>query len=129
MRFLIALLACVACIAMAPAAARSAEKVDLTGEWQITIETPDGTFTPTAILQQQGEKLTGTYKGRMGESKLEGSVKEKAVKWEVTVHVQDQDLKLAYSGTVESNDTMKGSVQFGDIGSAQWTAKRKAKEK
>lgn len=130
MRLLAGLFVCAVCLAVALAVpARAAEQVDVSGEWLITIQTPDGSFTPTVVLKQDGEKLTGTYKGRFGESKLEGTLKENAIKWEVTIRAQDNDVKLAYSGTVESGDTMKGSVDFAGMGSAEWTAKRKAKEK
>lgn len=119
----VAVMALAAIAAVAPAA----DKVDVTGEWDITIESPQGTFTPSAVFQQDGEKLTGTYKGRFGESKLEGTVKEKAIQWKVTISIEGQAVNLLYKGTVESDDTMKGSVELGEFGSAEWKAKRKKK--
>ncbi len=118
-----------ACLAAALAPAWGADRVDVTGEWEITIQTSEGTFTPTAAFQQEGEKLSGTYQGRLGESKIVGSVKEKAIQWKVTFSIQGQMVDFVYRGTVESNTAMKGSVDFGDFGSAEWTAKRKPKEK
>jgi len=106
---------------------RAADKVDVTGEWEITIQSPQGTFTPSALFQQDGEKLTGTYKGRFGESKLEGTVKEKAIQWKTTISIEGQAVNLAYKGTVESADEMKGSVELGDFGTSEWKAKRKKK--
>ena len=117
-----------ACLVAAFIPARGADRVDVTGEWEITIQTSEDTFTPTAAFQQDGEKLSGTYKGRFGESKIVGSVKEKAIQWKVTFSIQGQAVDFNYRGTVESNTAMKGSVEFG-FGSAEWTAKRKQKEK
>ncbi len=116
----------VLCIALAAAcpAAPASEQVNVNGEWQLNIETDNGTFTPTAVFTQDGEKLSGTYKGRFGESKLEGSIKGKTIEWQVTIDVQGQAVTLNYKGEVTADDSMKGSVQMGDFGSAEWTAKR-----
>ena len=36
-----------------------AQKVDVTGAWDVTITTPDGSVSGLAILSQDGEKVTG----------------------------------------------------------------------
>jgi hypothetical protein len=74
-------------------------------------------------LKQDGEKLTGTYKGRFGESPLEGAVKGKEIKFTVKVNAQGQEFKLEYAGTVEG-DTMKGKVKLGDMGEADFSGKK-----
>ncbi len=128
MRFLGCVVVALALAAMTSApVARTADKVDVSGEWEITIQSPQGTFTPSAVFQQDGEKLTGTYKGRFGESKLEGTVKEKAIQWKTTISIQGESANLVYKGTVESADEMKGSVELGDFGTSEWKAKRKKK--
>jgi len=43
------------------ATATSLVFADVTGTWKLSVETPNGTGTPTVILKQDGEKLTGTY--------------------------------------------------------------------
>src|SRR5262249_25883226 len=50
----------------------SADTAKIAGEWNLTVESPNGPATPTATIKQDGEKLTGTYKGRFGESPLTG---------------------------------------------------------
>lgn len=120
------LLLLVAVVLALPAFA--ADNVNITGEWQITINTENGTFTPVAVINQEGEKLTGTYKGRFGESKLEGSITGKAVMWKATINVQDQDVTLTYKGELTDNDSMKGTAQMGEYGTADWTAKRAKKQ-
>lgn len=117
----------IAVAALAFAAAQ--DKVNVSGEWQITIVTDQGTFTPRAIFQQDGEKLTGDYHGAFGHSKLSGTLQERAIKFQTTLNAQGQSIEVSYSGTVESGETMKGKVELGELGSAEWTAKRKAKEK
>src|SRR6266498_4923388 len=95
---------------------------DVSGTWDLKVQTSGRTATPTIILVQEGEKLTGTYRGRLGESKLEGTIKGAEITFAVNLKFQDQDLKIVYSGTVD-DDSMKGTAQFGDRGAGDWTAK------
>jgi hypothetical protein len=107
------------------AAAAPPEPVDVTGNWQMTVESPQGnTAHPSMVLKQDGEKLTGTYRGRMGESKLEGTVTDNRIRFSVTLKFQDQPFTIIYSGVVEQ-DTMTGTAQFGEAGSGKWSAQRK----
>ena len=105
----------------APAAA---DKTDITGAWAFQVETPAGSGTPTFTFKQEGEKLTGQYKGQFGEAPLTGSVKGNKVDFSVKVQAQGQEATLNYTGTVEKDGTMKGTVTLGDLGSGTWTAKR-----
>jgi hypothetical protein len=100
-----------------------AQSTDVSGNWKLTFETPNGAANPSVVLKQEGEKLTGTYKGRFGESPLEGTVKGKEIKFTVKVNAQGQEFKLEYAGAVEG-DTMKGKVKFGDMGEADFSGKK-----
>jgi hypothetical protein len=48
---------------------------DISGTWIAQVETDAGSGTPKFVLKQDGEKLTGTYSGALGEAKVTGSVK------------------------------------------------------
>ena len=100
-----------------------AQSTDVSGNWKLTLETPNGVANPSLVLKQEGEKLTGTYKGRFGDSPVEGSVKGKEIKFTVKVNAQGQEFKLEYAGAVEG-DTMKGKVKFGDMGEADFSGKK-----
>src|SRR5260370_28296390 len=100
---------------------------NVTGEWNLTVETPNGTGTPTVTFKQDGETLTGTYKGRFGEAPLKGTIKDNAIKFSVTISPQGQDVVIEYSGAVDG-DTMKGKAKFGDMGEGAFTGKKKAAE-
>ncbi len=103
----------------------AADTANVAGEWALTVETPNGTGTPSVIFKQDGESLTGTYKGRLGEAPIKGTVKGNAIKFSVTLSVQGQDLEIEYSGTVDG-DSMKGKAKFGDFGEGNFTGKRAA---
>src|SRR5262245_27470646 len=100
-----------------------AQSTNVSGNWKLTFETPNGAANPSLVLKQDGEKLTGTYKGRFGEAPLEGSIKAKEIKFTVKVNAQGQEFKLEYAGTVEG-DTMKGKVKFGEMGEADFSGKK-----
>jgi hypothetical protein len=100
-----------------------AQTTNVSGNWKLTLETPNGAASPSLVLKQDGEKLTGTYKGRFGESPLEGTVKGKDIKFTVKVNAQGQEFVLEYTGAVEG-DTMKGKAKFGDMGEADFTGKK-----
>lgn len=48
---------------------------DISGTWTFTVHTDGGDAHPTFIFKQEGEKLTGTYSGPMGEAKVTGTLK------------------------------------------------------
>ncbi|HXJ96188.1 MAG TPA: hypothetical protein VMT20_25395 [Terriglobia bacterium] len=106
-------------------AAIAADTANVSGEWDLSVETPNGTGTPSVTFKQDGENLTGTYKGRFGESQLKGTIKGNEFTFTVTISIQGQDLVLDYSGTVDG-DSMKGKAKFGDYGEGNFTGKKKA---
>src|SRR6266540_7011779 len=58
---------------LAAALTVGAQSTNVSGNWKLAFETPNGAANPSLVLKQEGEKLTGTYKGRFGESPLEGA--------------------------------------------------------
>ena len=103
--------------------AAGAQTTNVSGNWKLTFETPNGPAGPSVVLKQEGEKLTGTYKGRFGESPLEGVVKGTEIKFTVKVNAQGQEVLVEYAGTVDG-DKMKGKVKFGEMGEADFTGKK-----
>ena len=99
--------------------------VNVTGEWAFTVETSQGSGTPTFTFKQEGEKLTGNYKGQFGEAPLTGTVKGGEIKFTIKISAQGQELTITYTGKIESKDSMKGTAVLGELGEANWTAKRK----
>jgi hypothetical protein len=110
--------------AAAPAAGPpAASAVNVTGVWNATVETSQGSGNPTFTFKQEGENLTGNYKGQLGEAPLKGSVKGNDISFMIKVNAQGQDFEVTYTGKVEGN-TMKGKAVLGQLGEATWTAKK-----
>lgn len=111
--------------AFLPAAALtvSAQSTNVSGNWGVTLKTPDGPTKASLVLKQEGEKLTGAYKGQFGESPLEGAVKGNEIKFTVKVKAQGQEFLLEYVGAIEDG-MMKGKVKLGNMGEADFSGGR-----
>lgn len=101
------------------------DEVDLTGTWAIEIEIAGQTGAPEFTLKQEGDKLSGKYKGQFGEADVTGKVKGKDV--EVSFELEDGS-KVVYSGTIEEADLMKGKADYAGQAEGTWTGKRKKDE-
>jgi hypothetical protein len=97
-----------------------AAAADVTGEWAFEIPTDMGTYYPTCVFQQDGEKLTGTISGEGGVNELEGTVKGN----EIQFSYESEIGTITYEGTIEGTDSMNGVLDVEGYGSATWTAKR-----
>jgi len=115
-----------AAISLALAAAVMAQApANLTGKWLFTVQTSAGNGTPTVTLKQEGEKLTGHYSSaQLGEAELTGTVKGSDMKFTFGTDVQGAHLEVTYTGTIESKDSLKGTVNLGGLGDGTFTAKR-----
>jgi hypothetical protein len=99
------------------------QNVDVTGTWDFQVETGQGSGTPVFTFKQEGEKLSGTYKGAFGEAPITGTVKGTKIDFSFKVS-GDVAGTITYTGTVEG-DTMKGSVKLVDLAEGTWTAKKR----
>ena len=123
MRRMYAILAIVLLASLTGAA--QASKTDVTGKWAFSVQTDAGTGTPTVTLKQEGEKLTGHYSSQtLGEADLTGSVKGQDIKFTFSADLQGTSLVVTYTGTVESKDSLKGTVDLGGMAQGTFTAKR-----
>lgn len=126
-RFAIATVMLGAALALRPAAvsAQSAAKLDVSGKWQLNVTTSAGTGTPTLTLVQRGDSLTGHYSSQvLGEADVKGALKGAAITFGMNVEMQGTPIAVRYSGTVESADAMKGTVDLGGQATGTFTAKR-----
>jgi hypothetical protein len=101
-------------------AAQFASAADVTGTWIMAVETTAGSGSPTFILVQKGEALSGSYKGQLGEAQVAGTVKGDQVTIEYTVGGQGQSLAVKYSGKTDGK-TMSGKVSLGQLGEGTFT--------
>jgi hypothetical protein len=115
-------LACVLLLCMTDAFA-----ADVSGVWQFSVETNQGSGSPAVDLKQQGEKLSGTFHSQiLGDAPLTGSVKGNTIEFTFEGDAQGQKLKVAYKGTIESPTVMKGTAVYTGIDDkVTWSATKK----
>jgi hypothetical protein len=104
--------------------ARQEQSVNVAGTWRLSVETAQGTGTPSVTFEQNGEKLTGTYSSQVfGEQPVTGSIKGPAITFAFTASVEATSITVTYTGTVE-NDAMKGKVTLGDLGEGTFSGRK-----
>lgn len=97
--------------------------VDLTGTWNAKVELSTGqSGSPTFVLKQDGEKLTGTYSGALGDAPINGTVKGS----DVTINFEVSGAQIHYAGKVDKEfKKMEGTVDYGGQASGTFTATKK----
>ena len=103
-------------------AALSAQ-ANVSGNWDLSINGPEGVITATADLKQDGEKVTGSITSPQGTVELTGTCKGKTVNISFQIQGPQGALDIKVNGEVDGSD-MKGIIDFG-MGMADFTAKKK----
>ncbi|HTZ96733.1 MAG TPA: hypothetical protein VMB18_10070 [Terriglobales bacterium] len=94
-----------------------AADANVAGTWTVLAKNGRRSVTQTLVLQQDGSKVTGTFKGPRQSGTIDGTVSGAAIKFHVTAK-----MPLDYTGTV-NGDTMKGTLSSeGKTG--DWTGTR-----
>lgn len=95
----------------------------VTGTWNVTIELPNMTANPTMVLKQDGEKVTGEYvSAQYGKFPMTGTVKGTDVVMSFQMNVEGTGLAVTYTGKIEKDGTITGSVNYGDMMSGTFSA-------
>ena len=102
------------------AIAQVAVAADVTGTWIMAVQTGAGSGSPTFVLVQKGDALSGSYKGQLGEAQVTGTVKGDDVTIEYKVDGQAGSLAVKYSGKTDGK-TMSGKVSLGQLGEGTFT--------
>ncbi len=101
-------------------AKRESAAANLTGPWKVKLETPMGTIERTMKLKQDGEKLTGSYTGQIGDMEIkEGKVKGAEFAFLVAAERDGQKMTFKYKGK-QQGDSIKGTVDY-DLAGNQGT--------
>jgi len=99
-------------------------QTNVAGDWEVTINSPQGSNTAIASLKQEGDKVSGVLKNQMGELPFEGAtITGDELKFTFTVNFQGTPLPITLSGKVKGA-TIDGKADFGGMAEGDWTAKR-----
>jgi hypothetical protein len=96
------------------------DKINVSGSWTMSVETDMGSGSPAFTLKQEGEKITGTYTGQLGDSQVTGTLKGNVIHLEFSI----QGNLITYDGTASSTE-MSGKVKLGEMASGTFSGKKK----
>ncbi len=113
---------CLIALIATAAFARPLQNAKVAGDWDITVESPQGKRTSQLVIKDEGGKLSGVMKSPRGERPLDSvSVKGNEITFTMMVNAQGQDIVITYKGKVEK-DAMSGEADFGGFASGAWSA-------
>jgi hypothetical protein len=109
--------------------ALSAFAADVSGKWKGESPGRDGQMTTSTLtLRVDGEKLTGSVSGRMGDNPIsEGRISGDDISFVVVRNMQGQEMKIQYNGKV-AGDEIKMSILFREGAPAREMVYRRVKE-
>ena len=124
MKTLVLLLGTVSLVLSLPVPSH-AQALDVSGEWAVSVNTDNGQVAATLVLKQDGEKITGSIRSDMGESVIEGTMKEKTLSFAFAFPAPDgSNMTVTMTGTVDGT-SIKGSYDAGGMMAGEWTATKK----
>jgi hypothetical protein len=96
------------------------------GSWTLALNIQGNTGTPTCSFKQDGAKLTGTCTAPNDkESPATGEVTDKKVTFRYDIEWEGSPLTLIFTGAIESESDMKGTIDVQPAGVAgDFTAKK-----
>lgn len=103
----------------------AAAQADISGPWEVTIDSPQGAMAIEADFKQDGEAVTGLITSPMGSVEIKGTLVKDALSFAYSVPLQGQTLEITMAGKV-AGETMDGVVAIAGMGEVPWRAKRKA---
>jgi hypothetical protein len=100
-------------------------QTNITGDWELTINSPQGSRTAPITLMQDGEKVTGMFKSQAGELPVEGTITGSELKLTFTINFQGQPLPITMNGTVDG-EAIAGKANFGGFAEGDFSGRRAA---
>lgn len=91
------------------------------GKWIATVDLGGQGGTPSFVLGQTGDKLTGTYSGALGEAPLHGTIKDSDIAFDFDA----QGGTVHYAGKLSADGSkITGTCDYGPLGKGTFTATR-----
>lgn len=121
------LVAAVSLLAASASLAVAAPRIlaDVTGKWNVTIATPDGsTQSSVMTVTQKADSLSGSIESQLGTAPMAGVVKGDSVKFAFQLDMGGQALVINGAGILKDKDNMTGALDVSGMGVLPFTAVR-----
>jgi hypothetical protein len=114
-----------AALALVPIAAVAAQSVSVSGRWEVSASVGGTSSSMDCAFTQKDADLTGKCEIDQAPHEIAGKIDGKTVTWQFNTQYEGQTLTVVYSGTLDSADTMAGTVDVQPLSvSGDFTAKR-----
>lgn len=97
---------------------------DLSGTWNVSVQTPDQTMGSLLVVKQSGNDLTGTLESEIGVANVKGSVKGDTVNFTFGLDMGGQMIDIAASALMSDANTMNGELNVAGMGVMPFSALR-----
>src|SRR5437764_4082056 len=88
-------------------------QTDITGDWDVTVTSPQGTNTTPVTFKQEGDKVSGMFKSPQGTLPFEGGkVAGNELTFTFTVTTQGMQLPITLTGKIDGA-SITGKADFG----------------
>ncbi len=102
----------------------------LTGHWDMQIESGKEPTEAKLDLAQDGNRLTGTLSSESGEGRIaSGSISGKVIKFTIEIGAGDKTIELKFVGSVDEKTQLNGTLESAFGAPAKWSATRVGGEK
>jgi len=98
-------------------------QASVAGDWLLSVTSPQGTNSTKMTFKQEGEKVTGLFKGPAGELPVTGTLVGNDLTFAFTIQVQGMPLEVTMTGKLE-DEKLSGKANFGGFAEGDWTGKR-----
>jgi hypothetical protein len=99
--------------------AQAQNSLNVSGTWNISVQTDAGSGTPIFVLQQEGERITGTYSGQLGKAPVTGTLQGNVIHIEFAIDGN----KIVYDGTATATE-MEGTVDLAGMATGTFKGKK-----
>ena len=123
MRALGITMAAVAILLSAPT--EGAAQTDLSGTWNLVVQTDQGDQPLTVTITQDGMDLVAKGDaGEFGEIEMTGTLDGSDVRFAWDLYVEGQELAIVFIGTIADDGSMAGTADIGGFMQGGWTLTR-----
>ncbi len=93
------------------------------GNWNMSVNGPQGPMAISMALTQDGRKLTGNLSSQMGDTGLEGEFADGKISFVISFQGNSGATQISFVGMLKEDGTLEGTLS-GEMGDMTWTAER-----
>jgi hypothetical protein len=97
---------------------------NITGTWELTLDTPQGSNTVEVKVTQTGDAIAGELISPLGNAPFKGTFIKDVLAVTAALDIQGNAITLVFAGKL-AGDTLTGTVKLGDFGEMPWKGARK----